>query len=309
MSNIVESLIAIFNNFRKPGKPEEDLFDTEGRAVMCQKMNAYIDEGEPIEFVLSAFPAKSPNHEVKTLGHLPDGAEEVAFRNFARFAEQCRAVYAPGVHIRVVTDGLVFADIVGLSEEQVLEYNHRCVEMAAGTPVELMALTDFFAGDMDAKTALEVMLAQFAESEEVINRRIKEDADTNMLYCGLSRFMQTDYLWPAGLSKTQIRKRAGILGKQMLMRSEAYSRFITHHYPRSIRISCHPSTNAGAKYSWQFIPGNLGWNTPWHNALCVVGGVYKLMKRAEADRLGLELVSRNGQPWYYRDQPSAADLL
>lgn len=304
MSQQTDQLISIFEQFRKPGKPSEDLFEAVGREAMKRKIECFVCDGKPVEFVLSAFPAKSPNHTEKTLGPLPDGAEEVALGNFVRFANLCTDAYEPGVVVRVVTDGLVFRDILHLSEQAVTQYHERCVRMAAGTPIKIMTLLDFFHDDLTIETALKSMLDQFGQSEEEINDRIRLEPDTNMLYCGLSRFMQTDIVWPEGLSMSQIRKRAGRVGKQMLMRSEAFSRLITHHYPDAVRLSCHPSTKAGIKYSWQFIPGNIGWNTPWHNVLCVVNGRYTLMRRVDAEEQGFELVYKGDQPYYFRDHPS-----
>lgn len=309
MSERAESLVSIFENFRKPGQPDIDLFDAQGRQIMVDKVDAFMAQGEPVEFVLSAFPAKSPNHKCKTLGPLPDGAEEVALQNFGRFAQMASEVYKPGVIIRVVMDGYVFKDIVGISDEDVRRYHESCVEMAEGSPIVMMTLLDFFRDDLSVETALQMMLDRFGETEETIKERIRTEEDTRMLYNGLSRFMQTDIVWPEGISKNQRKKRAGLVGKQMLMRSEAYSRFITHHYPEAIRLSCHPSTNAGKKYSWQFIPGNLGWNTPWHNVLCIIDGKYTMMRRTDAEERGLELVFKGDQPYYFRDNPSEADLV
>lgn len=304
-----EQLVEVFEGFRKAGSPNEDQFDSVGRQVLVEKVSAFMARSEPVEFVLSAFPMKSPNHGTKTLGDLPDGAEEVALRNFGQFAQMAAEVYEPGVIIRVIMDGYVFRDIIGVSEDVVQAYHDRCVEMAEGSPIIMSTLLDFYRDDLSVPTALQMMLDRFGDSEDQIKERIRNEEDVRMLYLGLTRFMTTDIVWPPGLSRTQIQKRAKRVAQQMLMRSEAYSRFITSHHPKAIRISCHPSTNSGAKYSWQFIPGNQGWNTPWHNVLCVVNGRYTLMNRADAEKQDLELVYKDGQPYYFRDKPSSADLV
>lgn len=51
---------------------------SEGRAFFKQIVEAAVKSDETIHMVLPAFPFKSPNSKDKTLGRLPDKAEELS---------------------------------------------------------------------------------------------------------------------------------------------------------------------------------------------------------------------------------------
>ncbi|RYG63775.1 TetR family transcriptional regulator, partial [bacterium] len=91
-------------------------------ALHRSRVAAFISRGEPIQMVLPAFPAKSPNAE-KVLGCLPDMAEELALRCLDNLCREIGEIYSPGARIVICSDGHVFSDLVGVSEQQVDDYN------------------------------------------------------------------------------------------------------------------------------------------------------------------------------------------
>jgi hypothetical protein len=68
-------------------------------------MRRYIERGEPIRAVLSAFPIKQADTRLKALGTLPDLAELGLLARLRELAVAVAVVYPPGLRITVLTDG------------------------------------------------------------------------------------------------------------------------------------------------------------------------------------------------------------
>ena len=84
---------------------EGDLYETIRRNVL-------IKQNQPIEFLLPAFPCKSPNLD-KVTGKLPDAGELYALQHLNNICRQVSFLYQPGCHIRIWFDGRVFGDLIG----------------------------------------------------------------------------------------------------------------------------------------------------------------------------------------------------
>ena len=72
----------------------------------------FIQQNLPIEFLLPAFPCKSPNLD-KVTGKLPDAGELYALQHLNNICRQVSFLYQPGCHIRIWFDGRVFGDLIG----------------------------------------------------------------------------------------------------------------------------------------------------------------------------------------------------
>ena len=68
---------------------------------------------------------KSPNAVKKVLGTLPDYGEEVALRRLDDFCARIGEFYAPGAQLLIMSDGRVFADLIGVPDENVTKYRHE----------------------------------------------------------------------------------------------------------------------------------------------------------------------------------------
>lgn len=69
---------------------------------------SYVEAGQAVAMCLPAFPFKSPNNSIKTLGRLPDRAEEIALAHLNGICQAIADVYPPGARIIIVSDGLVY---------------------------------------------------------------------------------------------------------------------------------------------------------------------------------------------------------
>jgi pyoverdine/dityrosine biosynthesis protein Dit1 len=57
------------------------------------------------------------------LDELPDKGEELAIETLIDFIKAINEIYEPGALLYLVSDGRVFSDIMGISDETVSEYN------------------------------------------------------------------------------------------------------------------------------------------------------------------------------------------
>src|SRR5207248_1801413 len=91
------------------------------RAPHRERVMRFVERGEPVHLVLPGFPAKSPNRR-KTLGPLPDAAEDAGLLALQSVCDEIASVYPPGARVTICSDGRVFADLVGVSDAEVSAY-------------------------------------------------------------------------------------------------------------------------------------------------------------------------------------------
>src|SRR5215831_16193880 len=90
-------------------------------ALHLPRVLRFVSTHAPIHFLLPAFPAKSPSPK-KVLGRLPDMAEELALRFLDNVCDEIKQIYPPGARITICSDGRVFSDLVGVTDQDVTDY-------------------------------------------------------------------------------------------------------------------------------------------------------------------------------------------
>lgn len=274
-----------------------DEFNTGGRDVLIQKFAAF-KQTEPIEFIMLGYPFKSSNQRDKVIGTLPDLAEEVSIDQFKRFGAELQQVHPAGARFNFISDGLVFNDQLEIPDSTVDAYADAMRDMTRGTPMTLMSFREFY--NQPLPTAREKLTEQFGIGPVELEKRILFNPNVNALYRGMKHFMEEELAAREFPSKRARERAAGKLARSLMFRNEAYSALATHTFPKAIRLSMHPTTNNGEKYSIQLIPSPKAWTSPWHCALVVHSdGVLETIHRADADRLGYTLVYHNNRPYNY----------
>lgn len=77
-------------------------------ADMCRDAEPFVRSGQPIDVVLLGFPVKQCLNRLKASGPLPDLAEFGAVARLRELSQAVRAVYPPGLHFHILTDGRHF---------------------------------------------------------------------------------------------------------------------------------------------------------------------------------------------------------
>src|SRR5262249_38854444 len=90
-------------------------------ALHLPQVRRFVAVGAPGHFVLPPFPAQAACPP-EGPGKLPDKAEELALAFLEDLCAQIRKLYPPGARITVCSDGRVFGDLVGVTDEDVTVY-------------------------------------------------------------------------------------------------------------------------------------------------------------------------------------------
>lgn len=299
MNQTVESILDTFQTYRMQPTPL-DQYDQVGKPLLRDRVSTFVSVGKPIDFVMLGFPFKSTNIRDKVIGILPDAAEEATIKNFERFANNMKRIYPQGVNVHIVSDGYIFNDMLGVSDNVVAAYKEVSVDMAKNAPITFYDINDFYShGSLADKRGKAV--ADFGISEEKLQNDILFNPDVNFLYRGMIRFMEEELAMNTYPSKNQLQKAAKKLTREMMFRNEAYSNLVRNEFSSMVRLSMHPSINNGAKYSFQLIPSPKAKHSAWHSALLLDGdgNIIETIHRKDAEQQGCSLVMKDGRPYYF----------
>ncbi|KAG0168167.1 hypothetical protein DFQ28_004925 [Apophysomyces sp. BC1034] len=287
--------------------PALDRFLEHGQFGFANKVHGYVCASKTILMVLPAFPCKSPNPRTKVIGELPDRTEEIAIAKMNNFCAEVCEYYPAGAELTIVSDGRVFADLVGVADHLVTEYNDFLqYVMFKDRPKHIV-----YRSLDDHLTNGEVQ--EIHQASEHDQRRAglmeafqNEKEGNSLVKVGFVRYLMEDRVWPDDMSKNQIKKFCRDTADRMIQRNVAFSRLCEHYYPDHLRLSIHSYDSSGPKYPVQIAP-NHGGPTPWHScAVELANGETWFVKRSVADSLvqqgHLELYEHEEfkRPWAYR---------
>lgn len=116
------------------------------RTVLLHTLRRHTAVGAPVELTLMAFPFKAPNPHKVGERRLPDLAEYAALHRLDQLRQAVRAVYAPGLRLHVILDGVALAPIVGIATEEVRAYGRYLRDLMRDAGVaDFIELHDFTA--------------------------------------------------------------------------------------------------------------------------------------------------------------------
>ncbi|RSL38658.1 hypothetical protein CEP53_014687 [Fusarium sp. AF-6] len=293
-----------------------------GRPKFLAVISRFVRERQKVAMCLPAFPFKSANKVEKVLGALPDKAEELALGRLNTMCATIGQYYAPGAELTIISDGLVYNDLLGISDQETWRYGSALRAMAErkafshlafsrlqdlvavkNLPDDLVELTYVANATNFRRTLFNV---HGRDGDIDIDHEIATNPDTLMTYKGYSRVLKSDLQYIFGSSKGGVRYRKDVkyLAKQMLIRGYAFAGAVKARFPNHLRLSIHQSTGEH-KISISLLNTKTGFTTPWHCSVALMADgewLSALMSDFKADRL-LELVEEDGRPSYFREVP------
>ncbi|PPQ79921.1 hypothetical protein CVT24_003765 [Panaeolus cyanescens] len=328
-SNILTVILRyrLENSKNTPGTLSQYKHDADA-AKFLLTIYAAIQLGQPIRMCLPAFPFKSPNTTTKVLGRLPDLAEEYALAHLNGLCAAIEDQYPPGAELTIVSDGLVYNDLLGVPDRDVWSYGQhlrklveekhlkhikfsRLQDLLPSSLSKLHELTEitYVSSATDFRRAL---LNNFSRADFDPDQAISTSEDTCLTYRGYIKFLETDlrFIYPVGpgRSKSQFKRGVEYIAKQMLRRGDAFARAVREKFPDHLRLSIHPSTGR-SKLSISLLPTQSQWTTPWHCAIGVkLDGTITTAPREifDSDTTFELVLDIEGRPHYYREK---TDLL
>jgi len=275
-------------------------------AVQSPRIEAFVARGQRIDFILPAFPTKSPNPQ-KVLGKLPDMAERLALSFLHRLCMNIQAIYSPGARIIICSDGHVFADLIEVSDSDVANYQTAMKALIADMKVDTIEVLNL--GDLSEFSALvddhhgqrELLCRYHADAPERIKERLLSDSDGVQLYRAITRFMFEDRLTRnIHVSRTALQKTSRQVAIGVIQRSDAWSNLLGKQFPEAIRLSIHPQASTSIKMGIHLLDTHDHWLTPWHGVAAKLEDRFVLMKKRDAERLNGHIVFLNQQPSHYQ---------
>ncbi|TKW52762.1 Spore wall maturation protein DIT1 [Colletotrichum tanaceti] len=300
--------------------------ELEGRLGFLSQIYRKVRARAPIRMCLPAFPFKSPNTRDKVLGRLPDKAEEFSLANLDGLCSAIKDVYEPGAKLTIISDGLVYNDLLGVPDKEVWAYGETLRGLAAEknlTNIEFSRLQDLvhlpnLPGRLEEITYVanatnfrRALLNAFGRADYDPSREISQNQDTCMTYRGYIKFLETDlrHVYPVGEDRSKTKFKTGIeyISKQMLQRGDAFARAVRENFRDHIRLSIHPSTGEN-KIPISPLPAASHYTTPWHCSIAFdLSGAVTTGPRSDFENdPRYELVHERGRPSYFRE---ASDLL
>ncbi|KAI1778839.1 Pyoverdine/dityrosine biosynthesis protein-domain-containing protein [Hypoxylon cercidicola] len=316
---IASQILSIISRY----KLAKDAFlaETKDGVNFLSHIRSRVAAKESILMCLPAFPFKSPNNATKVLGRLPDKAEEFALAHLNGLCAAIGDVYTPGARLMIVSDGLVYNDLLGVPDRDVWAYGEALRALRARKDfqhIEFCRLKDIVHVDVpdeldeiryvaNATNFRHALLQQFSKPGYNVSLRISEDEDTCLTYRGYIKFLETDLqnVYPVGegRSKSKYKKGVEYIAKQMLTRGDAFARAVRQRFPGRLRLSIHPSTGEN-KLSINLLPTDTSFTTPWHCSIAFrLDGTVITGHRSQFDANDdFELVCEKGRPSYFREK-------
>jgi L-tyrosine isonitrile synthase len=312
-ATISRAILAELMRFRRASDPQTTCHTSPCQSCLAphySKIVSAITQREPITFILPAFPGKSPN-PAKVLGPLPDMAERRALEFLQYLCDRIKQYYSPGARIILCSDGRVFSDVVGMRDEDVTAYREELSKMivelglASISTFNLEGLYDGLGFDQMRGQ----LMKQYGEPLDVLKASVSrggknqdcsvDDQEAHRLYCGITRFLFEDAMFPGQKqSRTAVQRECRLRAYEVIQRSKAWSELIEMRFPDAVRLSIHPQSCGARKLGIRLIEPDH-WQTPWHGVAVDVGGRFILLKRAHAETLGARLIHQEGRPSHY----------
>jgi len=270
-------------------------------SLHTSKMYYFIERNLPIEFVLPAFPAKSPNRS-KVLGKLPDLGEQIALTALNDMCKEICTIYPPGAKIVIASDGRIFSELVNVSDTDISNYVLELKQMIS--TLELNCLDVVNLEDLVPQNSFalqrEKLIHAYAEDLKDLKNRRSKDPDFKQLFNGIHRFVVEDTLsLELNKSKTKIKNEAKEVALKIIQHSNAWTRFLAHVYPTAVRLSIHPYPAHDTKIGINITKSEDNWLTPWHGTIVLTKDGYILVKKHAAIAMQAKLVIENGRPSHY----------
>ncbi|KAF2278852.1 putative pyoverdine/dityrosine biosynthesis protein [Westerdykella ornata] len=296
----------------------------EGLSAFMPIVTKQIKNNEPVQLLLPGFPFKAPNSKDKVLGVLPDLGEELALSHLDSICKNIEEVYEHGAELYICSDGLVYNDLLGVSDEEVWDYGEgvrRIAEERELRHIKFIRLWDLldhpgpWTKDFyltHASCIRREMVYRYRDPEFEADMASKSDDDIRLTHSGYLKGVAKDLAYSPileGLSPEEKDLKVQSIAKSMMARWRAYANALEANRKEYVRLSIHDSAGKNSKLSLSLLPqerGKMGY-TPWHSVIAIeLDGSYRTVHASEV-RDTHDLVYVNGRPSHFRAKSDIFD--
>ncbi|EKG16670.1 Taurine catabolism dioxygenase TauD/TfdA [Macrophomina phaseolina MS6] len=211
-AQIAEDVLSIIESYRLKASPFDPKIIPQARETFLPIIQRAVEKNTPISLTLPAFPFKSPNTEDKVLGLLPDKAEEVSLKHLQAFCDNIKDTYAPGAELTIVSDGIVYSDLLGVPDATVWEYGERLRQMALELdcnsvhfarlsmmpalkdklPNDLLNYHDTASYEQVAPLVRDQLVSTYSDRDYDVSKDIATDESVKATYMGYLKYLSRD---------------------------------------------------------------------------------------------------------------------
>ncbi|UKZ91540.1 uncharacterized protein TrAFT101_006517 [Trichoderma asperellum] len=313
-------ILQVINRYGLKRSADTTAKSDEGALKYLALIYSHVKAGNVVPMCLPGFPFKSPNSRDKVLGKLPDRAEELSLAHLNGLCLSIKDIYPPGAQLTIISDGLVYNDLLGVSDIDVWRYGQtlRAIATAKGhkhisfsrlqdlVAIALPEQLDEMSYVANASNFRRALLNTFGRADWNWETASQKE-DVSLTYKGYIKALGIDlqnvYDIKDDASKAKFRQGIEYTAQQMLARGDAFANAIGQKYSEFVRLSIHASTGA-AKLSINLLPTESSYTTPWHCAVAYkLDGTTTTGRRIDFDNDDqYELVYENDRPSYYREK-------
>ncbi|KUJ17584.1 uncharacterized protein LY89DRAFT_747245 [Mollisia scopiformis] len=320
---MTSSPMIILGIIEKYGHNEEKSFSGGwlGRHKMEPRVRKAVDNNQHVPLVLPAFPWKSVNKVEKVLGALPDLGELLGLGRLNYLCGEIQEIYSPGAKVTVTSDGLVYNDLVGISDEEVYEYGAALRRMSEEQGyhnidffriMNLLGITDQIVMTKEEYLSTcgqtrEALVERFLDPTFIAAEAIEKDRDMNLTYCGYIKFLTKDLkhspVTQGIVGGHAYRRAVKQIAQEMITRGSAFASAIESAFPDHVRLSIHRSSGRN-KLSFPLVPQPNHFSmTPWHSAVAVTAkGEFRTGHMLSLAEMHDVVKNKDGRPFCFRDR-------
>ncbi|MCO5583347.1 hypothetical protein L7F22_037257 [Adiantum nelumboides] len=302
--SLAKKIVGLIGDYRFRSSHITDQFEQQ-KQVLQSKLEDYIHQERPIDFILPAFPFKAPiraNGSRSTLSSLPDKSEEIALQTLNVFADSIQEIYQPGATVTIVSDASVYGDLLQIDEMEAFEYGHALREMAKDLGLKHLRFIRPIGLRKNDDTFTNSQQEYFNQNQEL--RQILETEYSSNQFYENENINATKKHYDNVLTGYNDQNKENVQ-KAMIKRGKAYAALIAKTSPDSIRLSIHESNNLD-KITFDLFPPSTNPNfiTPWHGAVAILKDASVVIVDASTmDKDRFEVIKNaKGQPWLLREK-------
>ncbi|KAJ5613830.1 hypothetical protein N7528_007484 [Penicillium herquei] len=278
---LVDRISEIIASYRIRGS--NDRYEEVYKPRLLEKLRYFVSNNEEINFVIPAYPFKSPNHEEKVLGPSPDVGERLSLEHLNSLGARITQIYPTGAQITIVSDGCCYNDLLGVSNEETYRYTEGLQRIVDRLCLRHIRFADIFEL-VDGALSVPVSKEEYVSHIDTLKAHLfkscsgekprEMDNNATLTYRGYIKFLMSDlavFYREKKMSKNAIKKHAAVVARAMIERGHVFSALVATASAPHVRLSIHASDNTN-KLSVALLPHERYSNfpvTPWHNTPCL----------------------------------------
>ena len=246
-----------------------------------------VEKKQKIEFIMPAFPFKSPSEDKCLSNIIIDKAEEVSISFLSKFFAKSNKIYSHGVKLNIFSDGLIFSPIKEISDDIAIQYSNlmrKIIKTKNATNYINIISLDILYNNIEQ--GRELIFKKFGNKLDTIKKNVKENKLLNNTFNSVHKFYYEEIKGQfKDASNCQNSKKAKERAYRTIQAADALSKFIDAKYPNMIRLSCHSQPCDSNKIGFHLVnPIDYTNITPWHSVGIKIDKSFKLVKNDDAKK-------------------------